>query len=509
MPPPPGFAPHGMPPQYGAPPHAGGAVPFTSFMQQQRQTAARPNSRNSDQPAATAAEQQQQRQWAVTLRAPHAPPHQAAQHQAAPPKAIRTPASQSDIDRFRTEVQALHAQQQAMAVQQAEDAAEDAAVGGGSAAVCARPPDDIITGILAQLGNLFSSDAETIDFMQDNFSAGCCTHIRDFIVDDCYNKCTGKKEAGAGGAAARSACHLMKLCSAGRGTVLVAMINILATEPSACTTNGANSMSAALTSFCPLMRLVFQHFDDIRTTQRGCISLLRILVAASPYNRAVDNFVSTVTTKLHTLIYDQHGNYIVSNLLCNFDRREVEAPAAAAFVGCAMPPLDAETAPLFTPTPLDELHQQTQHVLGLSAKCAPAGAGPLPARQCVVSPSIWRQFHVSLCSAIACDVVAVGTHKAASHVLENALRRVPFDRVPEALPLLHACVNKDVLIALCRHACGHHCVVALAETLVTKGARFSEHSVALCRAQLVKLRTWPEAVEAQYFDKVDVVLRRL
>jgi len=256
-----------------------------------------------------------------------------------------------------------------------------------------------------------------------------------------------------------------------RGVLTVSLVEVLCTMPTPCSHEeqfeGASDSTTNLTSFCPLTRAVFQTmFDACVTSPRGCIALLRLFSSTSTAPRPVDNMVRQVTARLGTLVFDSHANYIVSHILCT----------------CELSTADPRQR-VFTPIPRDEMIARTPTILALAAVNTKASdkqqqhqqqpeAPPLPPRRiATASPDVWGAFVAKLAEVLTADVVRTGTHREASHILEHAIRRFDFKRIPAAAAVVTklTCDDAQVLLPLAQSTCGRHCVRALAETLATRG----------------------------------------
>jgi hypothetical protein len=259
--------------------------------------------------------------------------------------------------------------------------------------------------------------------------------------------------------------------------------------------------SIALTSFCPLMQCIFTVFDAAVANPRGCIAMLRVFSSVATAPRPVDMMVRHITDRLETLIYDSHGNYLVSHVICAVEENN-------------LPPHER----VFLPIPQHEMETRTPTILalatGASAKgvLSEYGGGP-PRRVAKASPQVWRAFVMRLVNLLASDVVRVGTHREASHILEHAIRRLPFDTLPESCALIDAMTASVDLILrpLVVSACGRHCVQALAETVAQRSAHIRPESLHRCIAHLEQLHSELHRLigPSTTFESVDLALRRM
>jgi hypothetical protein len=399
-------------------------------------------------------------------------------------------------------------------------------------------PSDQLEKLLTMVREAYTADAEACEFMKKEVSVELALQLRDHFTM-CCNRCCGSPMSPGIGAANLDAPHARALdasfdadkCSVlheltgNRGTAVVWIVEILATLPSPCTDPGADPTTAPLTGFCPLMRCVFRHFEAAITQQRGCIALLRLLVASSPSSRAVDNFVRLTMQNLDAMVRDNHANYIVSNLLCNFDARDVDATNAKR--GLQTLRNAAAEHHLFVPLERDELLARTPKVLSLSARASNnRGGAPVHPQQAalapgtnvtpdviaMVSPLMWRTFVTTVSKYLAERPDVVTTNRSVCHVLENALRRLPFETIPECRLLLSAMLKDlpDRLAPLCHSPWGHHGVQALFDVIHQRPLEAGVEVCQLARRQSEDL-LGPQRHTIQsspYVDKVAALLLR-
>jgi len=273
------------------------------------------------------------------------------------------------------------------------------------------------------------------------------------------------------------------------------------------------------------MRCVFRHFEAAIGEQRGCIALLRLLTTTSCSSRAVDKFLERTVANLPQMVNDAHGNYIVSNLLCNYDERDVDKLAAKQ----GLQSLRNAAAELhyFEPVAHAEMVGRTSKILALTAR--PSGnrggtpgatAAPLPpvppqpqTTIAVATPGSWRAFVTAVATYLAENPNAYLSNRTGCHVLENALRRLPYDRVPatRVLPQKLLADLPGTLAPMCHSPWGHHGVQALMDTLSARPLLLGGEICQLARTQFTALLTTQRTLlqSSPYTDKLDTLMQRL
>jgi hypothetical protein len=378
-----------------------------------------------------------------------------------------------------------------------------AAIAGPITAATAATVAAAVAAVADVLGAGLGTDAETVDFIKLHVPLPLCVALRDWYC-----------------APSRFVDH----CMVQRATALTGVVEVLLTE---------KNQPPECPLLMPVVRQIADHFTAIRASQRGCVALLRLLAAATPSTAFVDAFVGCITRELPDILFDAHGNYLVSNVLSNFAPRQdvVADSAVGAGTGgqtqlsrCRLFTLTAKDLPMRTDAvmrfapfeaasasmrgvcvsdttvpPFIPPRVKTSPTAGPfdNASKAASGGGSkgrnnhhhsqppgtnahsrTPGGQLeLVTATVWETFTATLLSMLADRVRICGLHRAASHVLELALRRLAVYRSPHHATLLRAFVGfsprggpvmplEDTAVPLCQSRCGHHCVTAALDVLL-------------------------------------------
>ena len=194
------------------------------------------------------------------------------------------------------------------------------------------------------------TDGDLMDLMKTVLPVHVALHLRDVMYHHCRQRCgamsfdlTGAHWAAEVAAAAagldkqREAMmatqHGCLLCTDAfqrRGTIVAALIDILARVPSPCLTCAMLHLNNAEMkfSFCPLIAVIMKHFDALTTERRGSIALLRVLTASSEASNPVSSFALFVSHRVKRLAACPHGNFLVSKLLSDFGPRQGDDPSS-------------------------------------------------------------------------------------------------------------------------------------------------------------------------------------
>jgi hypothetical protein len=324
-------------------------------------------------------------------------------------------------------------------------------------------PGEKLDALLQLTYDSFATDRDMMAFVKQHFPLELCLQLRDFLVAQ-HDAVTQDNTAEL---LPTADSMLLRDLVERRGIVTVSLIEVLGIVPSACSfaAPGTFDNKAELTSFCPLMRPVMLGFDYISRQPRGCIALLRIFSATAAAPRPADNMVRNVAAHVGRLIFDPQGNYLVSHVICH---------------AVPLPTEEAAKARAFMPTHQSALPARTPIILALTgAKTTAQSASEPVAGVMLATPTAkvdlqgYTVFVQSLVAAVASDVNRALCSREATHVIENALKHVPFDLVPEGIKLLQVLVNVlDPLNGAWVTPSGRHCLQAIADAITKRAAMF-------------------------------------
>jgi hypothetical protein len=178
-----------------------------------------------------------------------------------------------------------------------------------------------------------------------------------------------------------------------------------------------------------LIKLLEQNISIIGATQRGCITLMRVVSAIHHNAGLISAFLDALRAVTPALVADEHGAFVLCHIISGLDSRDAPplSPDAAiesmqrfrrTFVDT-----DARAAHLFDIT---RWAQESRHEVHLRVL-----------RDCA-DPVSWNAFVDALFEALLIHLESVLRGRQQCFVLWHALRRLPVTRLHSGLRLLHA-----------------------------------------------------------------------
>jgi hypothetical protein len=372
-----------------------------------------------------------------------------------------------------------------------------------------------LSDIATRLTRSYNKDSALIDVMKEHCSVELCAQLCRWLEDDCDANC------GTLAAEYTPRCAIWRHCVDGRATVLVGISAVLSTPV-------AHAPDVAPWG---LSRCVLRHFDALRSDQRGCIALQRVITAATPDEASADGFVSAITANLGAMMTSQHANYIVSNVINTMTHRAPQPKSDAGGVSVGNDSVashdsalqsiaDASTESPQSSSPAETDSVSPPGVVNVARRSARelttksiqlssrASAAAEEARLDVVGVPIWSAFVATLAATLARDVSAAHRNRCTAHVLENALCRMPFATMPtETHVLLTACLRPAQLSGLCRNPDAFHTVRALLQAMRALPAPQLTAAQELVR-ELATTDAIGECESSVHLQRVKALLRR-
>jgi hypothetical protein len=349
----------------------------------------------------------------------------------------------------------------------------------------------ILARLVARMTLDFTKDIEAVDFVQESVSLELCQQLRDHLV------------AGSDGGAAR----VRDLCLGSCSGFLVGVVNVLVAAPRL-----AGGARDAAYSAAPLCAAVAAHFGALARVQRGCAAVQRVMMAAAADTACADLFVDLATANAATMVFHQHSNYLLSNVLKYLAPTADAAPDAApdaasdaapdAVDGCEVSTESATTVNA-VPTKAaaaaggcgggrsataQSIRASANNALRLTCRGhTEALHNAVPVRFATVTPAAWLALVRAVAAALLPALADVLAEINASHVLEHCLTRVDHGVYgAELAPLLAGVMQPAVLNGVLRRPASLHLVKGLAALFATP--RHAQHAAELRAAVAAALR---------------------
>jgi hypothetical protein len=343
--------------------------------------------------------------------------------------------------------------------------------------------------------------------VQESVSLELCQQLRDHLVGGCDERCA-ELDAGA-----EPKCELFKMCTEACGAAfVVGVMNVLVEAPRV-----LGDLRDPAFTVEPFVKFALRHMDHLAREQRGCTALQRFVIGTAPDTDCADAFVAHVTANAAAMVFDQHANYVVSNVLkyLGQQQQQQQQQAAASAPGSGTPSQSSSrqsirTTPAAFGATLGDtkgLRARAWQVLRLTCRghCDTGKAGDsVQVKFETVTPAVWLALVRAVTAVLLTDLGRAQADISSSHVLEHCLTRLDHGVFAELAPLLAGVMQPHLLRAVMRRPASLHVVKGLVELFASSPAQFAGEATALrVAAQAESLREGDDGESvAGYITKV-------
>jgi hypothetical protein len=344
-----------------------------------------------------------------------------------------------------------------------------------------------VASVVRDMLQLFTRDVELIDFVQEHVSVEVAMLVAQHLDADCKGCCARLDDAEAGVAA----CSAFQSCVDGRGALVVGLVSVLVGAPRLpdVTRDPEASRHATLVT-----QLVLRHYAALQVTQRGCIALQRMAVAAASHGPSATAMIACVTAALPRALHDDHANYVASTLIRFVDA----APADAAKEDVS----DYHRLPIGRALNNKELRSATWRQLRFTCRGYSQGSSPEePAPFKSVDAAAWDAFVEAVVRDLATDL-PLSSATPRSYVLQRCLLHLDTSATAACRAshrLIAAVFAPAALAQVCKDPTAFHILKAAVELTAKRPDLTAERS-----ALLSAVAQWQPATEDEMAHSVKV-----